>query len=320
MKLSIIIPIYKAEKWISRCLNSIYNQEADNDDFEVLCVIDGSPDKSLEIVKQFQFSHSNIKLIVQKNQGVSVARNQGIDASSGEYIMFMDADDALFDNTLHPLMGKLNNDGSDIIICRAFTGSYEWVPWADLFKDEDVMNPADAVRKGYLRGCVWGGCYRRMTINDNNIRFAAGVSNGEDTLFFMTCMYFAKSICFNNIVLYNVIEEDNSLSRTYSKDKINAIIGYFPVLEELSNKYTLVDRFFILQYVKYSWLSALVVRTIRTRGVGYRYLKRAGINKYANFRLDNNTVALRGKMKLMSESFFMFYIFAWIKDIFRRLF
>ena len=243
MKLSIIIPIYKAEKWISRCLNSIYTQEVDNDEFEVVCVIDGSPDKSLEIVKQFQILHNNIILIVQKNQGVSVARNQGIEASSGEYLMFMDADDALFDNTLPSLLGKLNNDASDIIICRAFTGSYEWVPWCNLFNDGDVLNPVDAVRSGYLRGCVWGGCYRRVTIDDNNIRFIAGVSNGEDSLFFMTCMYFAQRICFNNIILYNVIEEGNSLSRTYSKKKIDEIIGYFPKLEELLNRLPLDDRY-----------------------------------------------------------------------------
>src|SRR6218665_1515018 len=99
---SIVIPLYNKEKWVTACINSILNQHFT--DFELIIVDDGSTDKSLELVKN-QFNDERIKIIRQKNAGVSVARNTGIAHASYKYIAFMDADDYW-----HPDYLKLNCD------------------------------------------------------------------------------------------------------------------------------------------------------------------------------------------------------------------
>ena len=77
-RLSIIIPIYKVEDYVERCLSSLLNQNLDHDQYEIICINDGSPDRSGEIVKNLMKSFSNIHIIEQENKGVSIARNNGI--------------------------------------------------------------------------------------------------------------------------------------------------------------------------------------------------------------------------------------------------
>jgi len=92
-KVSIIIPVYNAEKYLDKCLNSVFKQTFE--DYEVICVNDGSTDKSLDILTSYKRSHPNLILINQMNQGVSIARNHAMSYSKGEYIFFLDADDAI---------------------------------------------------------------------------------------------------------------------------------------------------------------------------------------------------------------------------------
>ena len=89
--ISIIIPIYNAEKYIERCINSLKNQTYKN--IEIICINDGSTDNSLNILKRIAITDNRITIIEQENKGVSVARNKGIESAKGKYIMFLDADD-----------------------------------------------------------------------------------------------------------------------------------------------------------------------------------------------------------------------------------
>ncbi len=98
MFLSIIIPVYNGEQYISACLDSCLEQ--DISDYEIICINDGSVDNSLCILKEYSAKHPNIVLIDKENEGVSAARNDGLDASRGMYIMFVDADDLIQHNTL----------------------------------------------------------------------------------------------------------------------------------------------------------------------------------------------------------------------------
>ena len=95
MYLSIIIPIYKVEKYIRYTLDSIYNQNANEKSFEVICVNDGTPDNSMNIVEEFKILYNNLHIINQKNEGLSCARNAGLKIAKGDYIWFVDSDDTL---------------------------------------------------------------------------------------------------------------------------------------------------------------------------------------------------------------------------------
>ena len=94
-KLSIILPVYNVEKFLPDCLDSIYNQDIAEDEFEIIAVIDGSPDNSKAVLLNYSKIHKNITLIEQENSGVSVARNNGLRNATGKYIWFIDPDDLI---------------------------------------------------------------------------------------------------------------------------------------------------------------------------------------------------------------------------------
>lgn len=115
-QLSIIVPIFKVEKYIRRCLESIFRQGLNDDVFEVIIVNDGTPDRSMEVIADIIQQHQNITVINQENQGLSVARNNGIEQARGEYILFIDSDDLLIDNTLPYLLDKALSSQANLVV------------------------------------------------------------------------------------------------------------------------------------------------------------------------------------------------------------
>lgn len=113
--ISIIIPVYNSEKYLTKCLNSIMDQTYQN--LEIICVNDGSTDTSPEILKNYTERDSRIKIISQKNQGLSSARNTGIKHASGEYLTFVDSDDYIKSKMIEHLVGAASNTKSDIAVC-----------------------------------------------------------------------------------------------------------------------------------------------------------------------------------------------------------
>lgn len=112
MYLSIIIPIYKVEKYIHYTLESIYNQNIDKKYFEVICVNDGTPDNSMDIVNEFKISHNNLYVINQTNQGLSEARNTGLKKAKGDYIWFVDSDDTLETGSISKIFQYISCDSN----------------------------------------------------------------------------------------------------------------------------------------------------------------------------------------------------------------
>ena len=111
---SIIIPVYNAEKYLQQCLDSVVNQTYRN--LEIICVNDGSLDASPEILGQYAAMDSRIKVISQENMGISGARNTGIYAVSGAFIMFVDADDWLDLNTCETALRHAQNHNADLVL------------------------------------------------------------------------------------------------------------------------------------------------------------------------------------------------------------
>ena len=107
-KVSVIIPIYNAEKFLSLCLESIINQTYKN--LEIVLVNDGSLDNSIEICRQYAERDNRIKIIDDKNRGVSYARNKGIEKATGQYILFIDSDDIVKKNYIDILVKKINKN------------------------------------------------------------------------------------------------------------------------------------------------------------------------------------------------------------------
>lgn len=133
LNVSVIIPVHNAEKYLSKCLNSLFNQTLP--DFEVICINDGSTDQSQEILEQFKKSHPNLRLLTQKNLGAGPARNQGIKQAQGEYIAFLDSDDYYPDrHVLEDLYQAAKHNQASI--CGG-SFSEDWGGWIKKTFEED---------------------------------------------------------------------------------------------------------------------------------------------------------------------------------------
>ena len=115
MKLSIVIPMFNCEQFISRCLTSIKNQNIDQEAFEIIIINDGSNDNSLKIAKGLSENFKNITIIDQENKGQSAARNLGVELAKGKYIWFIDSDDYIASNTLKMLLEVIESNNLDIL-------------------------------------------------------------------------------------------------------------------------------------------------------------------------------------------------------------
>ena len=177
-KLSIIIPVYNVEKYIRPCIESIFKQGLDEDDYEVIIVNDGTPDKSMEVIEDIIAAHANITVINQKNLSLSVARNNGIAAAKGEYILMPDSDDLLIENSLKPLLDKALETKADLVVADFLEMGDEQIA-----QSTDLQNSGEATfvektgKQLFLedlnpRQCyVWRTLYRRAFITGKKLTY-----------------------------------------------------------------------------------------------------------------------------------------------------
>ncbi len=122
--LSIIVPVYNVEKYLAECLDSIVSQDT-KFNYEVICVDDGSPDNSIDILYEYQKKYKCIKIIRQENRGLSGARNKGLDCAVGKYVLFIDSDDIISQNTIDILLDNAYESEHDIVSCGFYTFNQE---------------------------------------------------------------------------------------------------------------------------------------------------------------------------------------------------
>ncbi|ESK80294.1 glycosyltransferase [Lactococcus lactis] len=174
--ISIIVPTYNVEKYIRTCIESILAQTYRN--IEVIIVNDGSTDQSLAVISDLICSHHNVKVINQKNQGLSVARNTGIDVATGKYITFVDADDKIMPGFVSSLYQIADKTGADIVrgSFRDFNGNIPkaWVPDFNVPTNCGTI-VLDQFLSSNISFAVWSSIYRLDFINSNHIRFTPGI-------------------------------------------------------------------------------------------------------------------------------------------------
>ena len=185
---SIVVPVYNVEKYLRGCLESLVNQTFE--DIEIICVNDGSRDLSPKILAEYEERDRRIRIITQPNGGLAAARNAGLDAAQGEYILFVDSDDWLSVDACETLSGRLENRPSETVIFG--TEPYPGVPTVPdwLFsvlpvEDEymETLTLGDVMEMKCLQTFSWRHCFKRKFLNDNNIRFDKNLRFGEDLEF-----------------------------------------------------------------------------------------------------------------------------------------
>lgn len=179
--LSVIVPVYNVATYLNDCLDSLLDQGFAEDEYEIICVDDGSTDSSLLIIQEYAQKNSCIKCIHQENAGVSAARNKGLDIASGAYVAFVDGDDCMVSNALKILCDEAMKRDSDTMQYGYSPVEEElsYCPKGD-FKFEFARN-LTGVAKSTANVC--SSLVKREIIEKNGIRFPNGIKYGEDTFF-----------------------------------------------------------------------------------------------------------------------------------------
>ena len=209
--ISIIVPVYKVEKYIDRCVESIINQTYKN--IEIILVDDGSPDNCPKICDEWAKKDKRIRVIHKENRGVSSARNVGIDVAKGKYIGFVDSDDYIEKEMYEMLVRAINSDRKiDLAVCDIKRDNNSVESNTEVFEIIDKKNVISA--KFPLGGYVWNCLYKRQIIQDNAIRFDKKIVYGEDLIFFIN---YIKNIKSNDVAhvkkrLYNYSITESSIN------------------------------------------------------------------------------------------------------------
>lgn len=219
--ISIVVPVYKSEKTLGGCLDSLLAQTFS--DIEVICVIDGSPDSCGDICDAYAAKDARIKVIKRENGGVSSARNRGMDEANGEYLLFVDSDDTVEPDYCEKMWNAHMETGADIVIC----GFHHWYVGRDVPKSPS--NPgvydgnvyAQDFLKLYQEGFLnmpWNKLFKKELAG----RFDTSLSLGEDLLFNMDYLQKCEKVAVIPDALINYIQEDrgNTLSSKKRDNKL----------------------------------------------------------------------------------------------------
>lgn len=242
---SIVIPIYNVETYLRLCLDSVLDNEIDN--YEVVCIDDGSTDGSSVILKEYSNKHPNIKIINQENKGLSAARNVGIKASKGEYVFFIDSDDWLESGALDVLAKSIS--GEDMI---CFNGRR-------FFEDGTAENPDTGIIEEGLTGweyynkyalipkkfhfvCVVLRLYKRTFLLEHNLFFEEGVFH-EDNLFTpLACLKARRvKVIPHSVYVYRIrpgsITQSANSKRLFDLVKVaNKLAAFFIPIKDIDKR------------------------------------------------------------------------------------
>ena len=219
--ISIIVPVYKVEKWLKKCVRSIQKQTYSN--LEIILVNDGSPDKCPQICDKLAKKDKRIKVIHKKNGGVSVARNTGIDASTGEYICFIDSDDWIDKNFIMNAYNDAVNNDAQIVVSNLTIVSLRGKTKHKLVGETQKIDfnskgtLFEKLRKEKHLGGAIPKLFYASLIKDNNIRFDPAIRFGEDVLFLLKSFEYCSAIFLNADAgyFYNRLVSDSAILKFY---------------------------------------------------------------------------------------------------------
>lgn len=277
-KVSIIVPVYNAEKTLAKCLESIQQQTWNN--FECLLIVDGATDSSLSICNKFAASDQRFFVYSQKNMGVSAARNKGIDVSIGDWITFIDSDDwvspqylsSYFDGKLGDVIFQgiyrcSNSCKKPFLLERNIEGSF--------------IDKVYSIEKGDMMGWTFNKMFKASVIRNNKIHFPIGISLREDMIFTLTFLNAANSIEYRNVAYYNYVETEGSLmTRLRSYDELNTSNDTI-----LNLRNSLVEKHPSAQYSK--WFRSDFMK-YKISYIRYAYYKKYRLERYLRYIILND--------------------------------
>lgn len=240
MRISVIVPVYNTKhEYLRACLQSLVSQ--DFEDFEVITVNDGSVNGCDAILREYAEKYGNIVCIDIENQGTSVARNTGLEAAKGEYVMFVDSDDFVSAHCLKTVHEAMKERKTDILFF-GYSTNYTNTEVRRVLDDPDpgIWHREDlelAVLRGDSRlgavevGAPWGKLIRRSVIDENRVRYTPGLIKGQDTVFILSLLDHCESFSYLPFPGYHYRISGRSISRRFNPDIVS-------IMEKTLNSYT----------------------------------------------------------------------------------
>ena len=231
--ISIIVPVYNAQAHLRQCLASIRAQRMT--DWEAILVDDGSTDGSAAICDETANADPRFTVIHKQNAGVSNARNDGIEAAKGDYLMFIEADDLVTENYCSEMLEAAKRFDADLVLCGFDRFNDEWEKhvqlvrnYAVLFRDaKDFLLLYTESRTNMFGVSIWAKLFRTDLIKNGNLRFDPSISYEEDCNFIADCVPHLQRIVALGESMYRYRQQEESLSKGYRRDTFRFLVhGY----------------------------------------------------------------------------------------------
>jgi len=258
VKISIVIPIYNVEQYLEQCLSSIQAQKYD--DLEVICVNDGSTDDSRKILTEWATHFPQMRIIDRENGGLSAARNTGLKAAKGDYIVFVDSDDWVEPTMLSRLAEETGGEDMICYACRKSDSGTTDTLLPERTDGWSYYNRHALEHREVAFVCVWQRCYRREFLIDNNLYFREGILHEDNEFTPRACLY-AKSINVIPDVLYNYRVRPGSIMTTRGLRSKESLITIGNELSELFSNENGIDKTIVYQAFTQCYQMAFVNNT-----------------------------------------------------------
>lgn len=264
-KISIIVPIYNVEKYIEKAIESIINQTYKN--LEIILINDESKDKSIEICKKYIKQDKRIKVINQKNKGLSGARNTGLENATGEYIMFIDPDDTYELDACENLYNEIENTDADYVIANYRNMDEDDTKWEnpafDINKYNKMEVSIDEPTKCFyvMNSGVWNKIFKKKFLDEIKVKFVEKTP-AEDAIFTTYCFIKAQKVYYIPDVVYNYrLRESDSISSNCSREYFLGINRAYKIIYNNFKENERIDyyRFFYaksMNYILYKFIDS----------------------------------------------------------------
>lgn len=299
---SVIVPVYKVEKYLHRCIDSILCQTYP--EFELILVDDGSPDRCPQICDEYASKDKRIRVVHKSNGGQSSARNAGLDICKGDYIYFCDSDDWIEPNLLELVIGKIISEKADMVRFQCFThfadviyrSSFIFEQESGNLKDDETR--MDFICKSLLTYQIgwelWLAVYRADTLLRNDVRFPEGMDIAEDLFINILDIVYSKKITFLDEPLYHYcMRDDSTMGNVKGKIRIDACNELaYQLYKNIHNDY-ISSRFFRIHNMMLLNEMMGHLPTIKNKDTAQSYIDEVGKISRKEFLLDQLSLAAR---------------------------
>jgi len=267
MIVSLVLPVYNVEEYLSRCIDSCLDQDISSEDYEIIIVDDGSTDASPRIGKKYEDEYPNVKLIKQKNKGLSGARNTGLENAKGDFVWFIDSDDWIESNILADITQKLIAESPDTMIVNFYKVDQLEKTSASssdnlAFTDNHIYTGTEYFKKrsgDFLNS--WRYISNTEFLRKHNLYFYEGIVH-EDNEHTPKLLFFAKKVLTYNKPIYAHLIRSGSIMTTFNPKKIDSWFRIFESLKIFRSKMQSDDgfRIYLNQYLLQQYSNYLTDR------------------------------------------------------------